>query len=82
MPPSNLVEIINMFMHIPAFMNINLYVGLLVFCGYVVFDTQMIIGGKHSHSFGIDDAPMAAITLYLDVIRLFLHILRMMGDRK
>jgi len=43
----------------------------LVFVGFIVYDTHMIM--KH---FGVDDYVIAAIELYLDVINLFLFLLR------
>jgi len=56
--------------------------GALLFSGYIVFDAQMIIGGKHKHTFSVDDYAMAAITLYLDIVQLFLKILRILGQPK
>eukprot|EP00933_Yihiella_yeosuensis_P005098 TRINITY_DN109532_c0_g1_i1.p1 TRINITY_DN109532_c0_g1~~TRINITY_DN109532_c0_g1_i1.p1 ORF type:complete len:255 (-),score=43.47 TRINITY_DN109532_c0_g1_i1:170-934(-) len=54
--------------------------GALLFSVYIVFDTQMIVGGKHSQfRFSVDDYCMAAINLYLDIIQLFLFILEIMG---
>lgn len=57
--------------------------GVLVFVLYIVYDTQLIIGGEHkAHKFSIDDYTFAALTLYLDVIQLFLRLLRLLGERK
>jgi len=42
----------------------------------------MIIGGKHKHKFSVDDYAMAAITLYLDIIQLFLKLLQILGQPK
>jgi FtsH-binding integral membrane protein len=56
--------------------------GALLFSGYIVFDAQMIIGGKHKHKFSVDDYAMAAITLYLDIIQLFIKLLRILGEPK
>lgn len=57
--------------------------GTLLFSFYIVYDTQQIVGGKHAkHQFSVDDYAFAAINLYIDIIQLFLHILRMLGDRK
>merc|ERR1719401_386694 len=56
--------------------------GALLFSMYIVFDTQMIIGGKHKHQFGIDDYAMAAISLYIDIIQLFLFLLEIFGERR
>lgn len=63
----------------PAFQGLRLaysVCGALLFSMYIVYDTQRIIGGKHKYQIGIDDYAMAAITLYLDIIQLFLFLLR------
>merc|ERR1712194_791600 len=56
--------------------------GVLLFTMYIVFDTQMIIGGNHQVQFSIDDYAFASLNLYLDIINLFLHLIRLLGDRK
>lgn len=56
--------------------------GVLLFTFYIVYDTQLIIGGDHQVQFGIDDYCFGALTLYLDIINLFLHLLALLGDRK
>ena len=80
--------------------------GTLLFSFYLVFDTQLIIGGKHrkyqcvasrgrggggggrgatgtdaraAHRYGLDDFIFAALSLYLDVVNLFLMILSIVG---
>lgn len=50
--------------------------GALVFSLFIVYDTQMIIGGKHKkYQFAEDEYVFAALNLYLDVVNLFLYIL-------
>lgn len=69
----------------PAFQGVQLAyaaAGALLFSCYIVYDTQLIIGGKHSHEFSVDDYIMAAISLYIDIIQLFLHLLRLFGQRR
>merc|ERR1719188_1280131 len=56
--------------------------GALLFSAYLVYDTQLIVGGKHKNQFSIDDYAFAAISLYIDIIQLFLHILQLMGNRR
>mmetsp|Transcript_112903 Transcript_112903/g.319405 ORF Transcript_112903/g.319405 Transcript_112903/m.319405 type:complete len:269 (-) Transcript_112903:136-942(-) len=55
--------------------------GALVFSFFIVYDTQMIMGGSHQHEFSVDDYAMAAICLYLDIIQLFLSLLRLLGQK-
>jgi FtsH-binding integral membrane protein len=59
-------------------------IGVLIFTFYIVFDTQRILGehGGHKVQFGVDDYVFAALTLYLDIINLFLYLLQLFGDRR
>merc|ERR1712232_1179551 len=47
-------------------------VGVLLFTFYIIYDPQLILGGKHEAEFSIDDYTFAALSLYLDVMNLFL----------
>lgn len=49
-----------------------------LFSLYIIYDTQLIVGNKES-KYMLDDYIMAAINLYLDIINLFLSILRLLG---
>jgi len=53
---------------------------LVCFSGYIIYDTQLILGNR-SREFSIDDYILAAINLYLDIINLFLEILRLTSNR-
>lgn len=53
-------------------------IGAFLFSIYVIYDTQLILG-KGEYSYSLDDAYLAAIQLYLDIINLFLFILRIIG---
>ncbi|KXS15738.1 UPF0005-domain-containing protein [Gonapodya prolifera JEL478] len=50
-------------------------IGALVFCGYTIFDTYMIL-----NRLSPEDYIMAAVELYLDLLNLFLYILRILND--
>ena len=54
-------------------------IGALVFSLYIVYDVQLIVGGKHKHSYDEEDYVFAALSLYLDIINLFLYILQLFG---
>lgn len=58
--------------------------GIVIFTFYIVFDTQMILGewGGHKIQFGVDDYVFAALNLYLDIINLFIYLLRLFGERE
>lgn len=68
-----------------AIMLYNL-MGVLLFTFYIVYDTQLIIGAangqEHKFQFTIDDYCFAALNLYLDIINLFLRLLRLLGERR
>ncbi|KAH7617384.1 hypothetical protein Ndes2526B_g07986 [Nannochloris sp. 'desiccata'] len=50
--------------------------GALVFCGYIIFDVHLL-----ATRLDVDDYVWGSVSLYLDVINLFLYILRIIGDR-
>lgn len=68
----------------PGMMMMYNFCGVFIFVMYIVFDTQMILGemGGHQFQFSVDDYVFAALTLYLDIINLFLYLLRLFGERK
>lgn len=57
--------------------------GVFLFSFYLICDTQAIIGGKKHGDKSIteDDYILASLLLYMDIINLFLEILKLMGDR-
>lgn len=56
-------------------------IGAILFGAYLVHDVQMVAGGKQ-YELSVDDYVPAALMVYLDVINLFLFILRLVGDRR
>ena len=52
-------------------------IGALIFSGYILVDTQLIM--RHYH---VEEEIAAAISLYLDVINLFLSILRILNSQQ
>lgn len=53
----------------------------LLFCIYLVFDTQLVIG-RFRNSYSFDNAYMAALQLYTDIMQIFVQIVRIMGLMK
>lgn len=51
--------------------------GAILFSLFLIFDTHMIM-----KKFSPEDYILATITLYLDIINIFVHILRVMGERR
>lgn len=56
--------------------------GAGLFSMYLVFDTQLMMGGKHKYSISPEDYIMAALNIYVDIINLFLVILRLVSGAK
>ncbi|KFB43276.1 AGAP005529-PC-like protein [Anopheles sinensis] len=53
--------------------------GALIFSMYLVYDTQVMLGGEHKFSISPEEYVFAALSLYLDVINIFLYILRIIA---
>lgn len=51
-------------------------VGVLIFAGLLVFDTWRIV---RSGAYGQDDYVLAAVSIYLDLLNMFLFILSLVG---
>jgi len=54
-------------------------IGVFVFSGLLVFDTWRIV---RSGAYGQDDYVFAAVTIYLDLLNLFMFILSLLGGRR
>ncbi|XP_034109688.1 protein lifeguard 1-like [Drosophila nasuta] len=51
--------------------------GALIASFLLIYDTQLIIGGTHKYQFSPEEYIFAALTLYVDCVRIFLYVLRM-----
>ncbi|XP_038045560.1 protein lifeguard 4-like [Patiria miniata] len=49
--------------------------GAILFCAFIVFDVHMMM-----HKLSPEEYILASINLYLDILNLFLHILRILGE--
>lgn len=56
--------------------------GALLFSFFLVFDTQLMLGGRHKYSLSPEEYVFAALTLYLDVINIFMYILSIIGNAR
>lgn len=56
--------------------------GALLFCFYLVFDTQLMIGGRHKYALSPEEYVFASLTLYLDVVNIFMYILSIIGGSR
>jgi len=54
---------------------------IVIFSIYILFDLYLIIG-ENGVGYSKDDYIIAAMTLYIDIMRLFMEILRLVGESK
>lgn len=57
------------------------FIGACLFGGYLIYDVQTLMIGDKNVTYGPDDYILATINIYLDIINLFLYILRILGER-
>ncbi len=77
-----IASIVNLFLHSSQLEFICSILGVIIFVGLTAYDTQKI---KKLNDMGVTHngiAVIAALSLYLDFINLFLYILRLFGRRK
>ena len=75
------INIMFFFFSIPYISLIYSGLGSLLFSFYIIYDTQLIVDGNHrSIQFSEDDYAVAAISLYTDIINLFLFMLNIIGN--
>ncbi len=55
--------------------------GAFMMAMYIIYDTQLIVGNKEN-KFEIDDYIFAAVCIYIDIVRLFIYILRILSAKK
>lgn len=53
--------------------------GALLFSFYLIYDTQLMMGGKHKYSISPEEYIFASLNLYLDIVNIFLYILTIIG---
>ena len=67
------------FMNVPQNSLVGSTVGALLFSAFIVHDTQLIVGGK-KRQFDTGDYVLGAMSLYMDIVNLFLYLLRLFGE--
>ena len=55
-------------------------IGVLVFSLFLVYDTQLLVGGR-KYELSEEEYVFAALTIYIDVIQIFLYLLELFGRR-
>lgn len=53
----------------------------VIYSVYLLIDTQLVLGGRHQQ-LRLDDYILGATIIYIDIISLFLKLLRLLGKKK
>lgn len=81
-----IATVVNIFLGSQGLDMIVTYLGVLIFVGLTAYDTQkikkMFLMAPDASAHTQKYAVLAALTLYLDFINLFLYLLRLFGNRK
>mmetsp|Transcript_31540 Transcript_31540/g.41769 ORF Transcript_31540/g.41769 Transcript_31540/m.41769 type:complete len:84 (+) Transcript_31540:491-742(+) len=54
---------------------------IVIYGLYLIYDVQLIAGG-HQHSLSYDEYIVGAMVIYIDIMMLFIELLRLLGDKK
>ena len=73
-------SLIGIFIRIPIIHLLISTVTVIFFGVYLIVDTQMIIGRK-TYVLEMDDYVMAAMMLYIDIVTIFVEILKILGSK-
>jgi FtsH-binding integral membrane protein len=52
--------------------------GLILYSGYLLYDTQLLFG-KIGREYSLEDYIFASMNIYMDIIQIFLYLLRIFG---
>lgn len=81
-----IASVVNWFMHSSGLQTIISYVGVLIFVGLTAYDSQKIKQMLQDADYMDEGAQklalIGALTLYLDFINLFIHLLQILGSRR
>lgn len=56
--------------------------GAIIFSLYLIYDTQLMLGGKHKYSISPEEYIFAALNLYLDIVNIFIYLLTIIGSSR
>ena len=81
-----IATVVNMFLGSTGLQMIISYVGVLIFVGLTAYDSQkikqMLIDAEDTGETAQKLALLGSLTLYLDFINLFIHLLQIFGKRE
>jgi FtsH-binding integral membrane protein len=74
--------IVSIFLHSRIVEIIYGALGAGLFSVYIIYDTQLMMVGRYKYSISPEDYVLAALKIYLDIINLFLMIMRLFAKKK
>ncbi|XP_017468137.1 PREDICTED: protein lifeguard 1-like [Rhagoletis zephyria] len=74
-----IIGIVAMFFPSRVLIIVYCSLGILIFSIYLIFDIQLMMGGKHKFAISPEDYIFAALSIYIDIITIFIYILTLMG---
>lgn len=77
-----LFGIVAIFVHNKILELVYASLGALIFSIYLIYDTQLMMGGKHKYSISPEEYIFAALNLYIDIINIFMYILAIIGNAR
>ncbi|KAG2437623.1 hypothetical protein HYH02_011262 [Chlamydomonas schloesseri] len=75
-----LAGLVGLFVRTSAFNIMLSALGAVLFSVYIAYDVQCLLGGEHKYAVSPDEYVLGAIAIYLDIINLFMHILRLLNE--
>ena len=77
------IIIISLFVGLGALYTVYCCLGVVFYGLYLIIDTMMIVKGKGMSGRGcsMDDYIIGAMMLYIDIIMMFLYLLRLFGGK-
>jgi len=73
--------ILNLFLQVQFLHILYPLLGASIFSFYIVYDTQLLLGSNREIKYTPDDFAFVSISLYLDIINLFIFLLDLVGVR-
>lgn len=75
------ITFINFYFRIPIVSSVIAFALAIVYSLYILYDTLLIMDHV-KHNLSLDQYVLASLFLYVDIVGLFLNILRVLGSRR
>lgn len=73
--------LVSLTMDFPAWWHPVLSAVMIIFFGFfLIYDTQQLAGG-HKYSIDLEDYILGAMLIYIDIVMIFVELLKLFGDR-